>query len=187
MQHRTIILALVIGVLTVGGLAVRYGDSRPWPRHAPEITFSIIDGSKINLGELQGRPVLVQFWATTCRVCRSEIPELSALYDDLQPRGLAMIAVAMPYDPPNRVLEVARATPLPYAVALDIDGAATGAFGDVSLTPTTFLIAPDGHIVLHRTGRLDFGKLRQRIEKMLPGKSQVTRHNSQGRQAATRV
>lgn len=187
MQNRSIILVLVIGILSALGASAWYGQSGHEPQHAPEVTFSIIDGSKIDLGELQGQPVLVQFWATTCRVCRHEIPELIALYRDLHPRGLAMVAVAMPYDPPNRVLDLARKTPLPYPVALDIDGAATGAFGNVRLTPTTFLIAPDGRIVLHSSGRLDFGKFRQRIEKMLAGEPQVTANRPKAMHAHTGV
>ena len=121
---------------------------------------------------------MIRFWATTCSVCRKELPQLTALYDDLHLQGLALIAVAMPYDPPNRVLETAHREEIPYPVALDVMGRTTAAFGDVSLTPTTFLVAPDGRIAARYIGAVDFRKLRQRIETLLEQQSQKSGYKS---------
>ncbi len=174
MPYRQVIITLVILILAGAGVFLWHDHSRSVPEQAPQITFSIIDGDRIELADLRGRPVMVHFWATTCRECRREMPDLKALYRDINPQGLEFIAVAMPYDPPNRVLEVARQTPLPYPVALDIDGAVVRAFGDVSLTPTTFLIAPDGRIVFRKTGPLDFDELRGKIRELFTNQQQAT-------------
>jgi thiol-disulfide isomerase/thioredoxin len=111
--------------------------------------------------------VLVTFWATTCNSCVSEIPHLIELYDELAPQGLEIIAIAMDYDPPNRVVALRKARNIPYPVALDIQADAARAFGDVRLTPTSFLIAPDGQIAHRRTGKLNMAALRKDILAML--------------------
>lgn len=174
MQHRQIIITLVILIVAGAGAFLWLDNPRSVPEQAPAVIFSLIDGSRIELDGLRGRPVMVHFWATTCRECRREIPDLSALHRDLNPQGLEFIAVAMPYDPPNRVLEVAEQTPLPYPVALDIDGDIVRAFGDVSQTPTTFLISPEGEIVFRKTGPLDFDKLRGKIRELFTNQQQAT-------------
>lgn len=134
---------------------------------APDITFPLIDGRELRLEALNGQAVLITFWATTCLECRREIPDLIALYNELGPSGLEIIAVAMPYDPPNRVLETARLMNLPYPVALDIHGDAVRAFGNVEATPASFLISTDSRIVMRHTGAMDIARLRKQILRFL--------------------
>ncbi len=135
---------------------------------APAADFKIVDGRILNLAELKGQPVLVVFWATTCAACIKEMPHLIDLYHELAPRGLEIIAVAMAYDPPNQVMEMRRRQQIPYPVALDIQGVLAGAFGDVRLTPTTFLVDDNGDVVFQKSGMLDFVKIRQTLQTMLP-------------------
>ncbi len=133
----------------------------------PDITVTTLQGQEMRLTELRGRPLLVTFWASTCNGCLREMPHLTALYRELAPRGLEVLGIAMSYDPPNRVVEVSKARQIPYPLALDIDNTAATAFGDVSVTPSTFLIAPDGQVVLQQNGALDMGAVRARILDML--------------------
>lgn len=137
------------------------------PQTAPDIAVKTLDGEVIDLGALRGRPLLVSFWATTCAACVKELPELIALYHELAPKGLQVIAVAMPDDPPNRVIAMRDARRIPYPIALDLDAGVAMAFGGVSMTPTTFLIAPDGRVITHNTGRMDVEKMRRRILNLL--------------------
>jgi len=133
----------------------------------PETTFSTITGQKIVLTDLRGKPVIVTFWATNCASCIKEIPQLIELYQRYQSKGLEIIAVAMSYDPPNHVLETSKALQLPYPVALDMQSENAHAFGDVSLTPTTFLIAPDGTIALQKTGLLDINEVKTQLSTFI--------------------
>ena len=137
-------------------------------QQGPEVEFKIVDGRTLSLAQLKGHPVLVVFWATSCVGCIKEMPHLIELYHELAPRGLEIIAVAMAYDPPNQVMEMHRRKQIPYPIALDIQGKVASAFGDVQLTPTTFLIDSQGQIVIQKTGMLNMARMRQRLNSMLP-------------------
>src|SRR5690606_4993055 len=89
------------------------------PRPAPDLAFQSIDGRRIELADLRGQVVMVEFWATSCVICVREMPEIVALARELEPRGLATIAVAMPYDRPDHVVAYAKRNDLPFVVALD--------------------------------------------------------------------
>lgn len=136
-------------------------------KQAPPLTVTTLGGERVSLQQLQGRPVLVTFWATTCPGCVKEMPHLVELYNELGPQGFELIALAMSYDPEDQVREMVRLKQLPYKVALDSDGAAARAFGEVKLTPTSFLIDPSGRIVQQKLGEMDMDALHQRILGML--------------------
>ena len=140
---------------------------RGGPDIFPPISIATIDGRSFDAAAVQGRPLLVTFWSTTCLVCLREMPDLDALYRRLSPRGFEIIAVSMPWDPPDEVVRLARARELPYPVALDVTGTIARAFGDVSVTPTHFLIGPGGEVAFRRTGALDFTALAGRLHSML--------------------
>lgn len=129
--------------------------------------FVLLDGTKLSLQSLRGRPVLVSFWATTCAPCVEELPDLIRLYREWHGLGFELIAVAMPYDPPTLVQKFAQRYALPYPVALDIDGKVTSAFGGVPYVPAAYLIAPNGNVELSYTGRLDIAKTQRIIAKYL--------------------
>ena len=137
------------------------------PKVTPDITLLTIDGEELPLASLRGNPLLLTFWATTCPGCIKEMPHLIKLYDELSPLGLEIIGIAMSYDKPSHVLSMRKARNIPYPVALDIHGTAAQAFGNVRLTPTSFLIAPDGRIVSRRIGEMNMPKLRETILGML--------------------
>ncbi len=165
MKPRALLIFLFSLVVIVAGLPA----CQPLQEldKAPAISLQLIDGRKISLQQLQGRPVLITFWATTCASCRKEMPHLIALYNELAPKGLEIIGVAMSYDPPNQVVALSKRLQIPYPLALDVEGNIALAFGDVNLTPTSFLIGPDGSIVQHDVGIMDMNGLRKRIEGLL--------------------
>lgn len=131
---------------------------------APDITFSTITGEKIALSQLRGKPVLITFWATSCESCIKEVPQLIELHREFYLKGLNIIAVAMPYDPPSRVLEFSKLNFLPYRVALDMQSEAVNAF-HVMATPTTVLIAPNGKMVWQKTGLFDVNELKTLLKE----------------------
>lgn len=156
-------------IAAVAGMAAFLLPARD--RSAPEVSFSLLDGRTIALQELRSRPVLVSFWATSCAPCVQEVPDLVRLYQELKPRGLEMIAVAMPYDPPLQVQTFAREWKLPYPIALDSTGTAIRAFGDVRVIPTTYLLDPQGAIALKQLGKLDVERVRRLVAPFLKASS----------------
>ena len=160
------ILLSILALALIGGLGSLW-LAPAGITQAPDLTVTTLQGDRLSLTGLRGQPVLITFWASTCSGCIREMPHLMELYNELAPGGLEVIGIAMAYDPPNRVIELSKARQIPYPLALDIDSTAARAFGDVSITPSSFLIAPDGQVVLQNTGALDTQKVRGLVLDML--------------------
>ena len=60
---------------------------------APEFTLPTLDGELLALSDLQGQPVVLNFWATWCGPCRAEMPELQRLHEQLGPAGVVVLGV----------------------------------------------------------------------------------------------
>ena len=130
-------------------------------------TFVLLDGSKRTTAELKGRVTLVNFWATSCVTCVAEMPKVVATYQKYHAKGYDTLAVAMRYDPPSYVVNFTETRRLPFQVAIDNTGAVAKAWGDVQLTPTTYLVNKRGQIVKQYVGEPDFAALHLLIEKLL--------------------
>ena len=131
---------------------------------APEVSFTDLKGNQFSLAQLKGTVVLVNFWATSCTTCVAKMPEMIKTYEQFHAQGLELVAVAMSYDPPNYVVNFTETRKLPFPVALDFNGKLAHAFGDVKLTPTTFVIDKQGNIIKKYVGAPDFAQLHQLLE-----------------------
>ena len=134
---------------------------------APASKFTLLDGQEINTSTLTGKVYLVNFWATTCTSCVAEMPELVETYERFKQRGFDTVAVAMQYDPPIWVNRFASSRKLPFKVALDHTGNNAKEWGDIRLTPTTFLVNKNGQIVKQFVGPPNFEALHELIDKLL--------------------
>ncbi|MEI7785816.1 MAG: TlpA disulfide reductase family protein [Betaproteobacteria bacterium] len=134
---------------------------------APDTRFVLLDGSQTSTQALKGKVVLVNFWATSCVTCVAEMPKLVQTHQQYQTRGYETLAVAMSYDPPAYVVNFSQTRQLPFKVAIDNTGAIAKAWGDVRITPTTYLLNKRGEIVKQFVGEPDFAALNQLIEKLL--------------------
>ncbi|RYF58448.1 MAG: TlpA family protein disulfide reductase [Comamonadaceae bacterium] len=134
---------------------------------APASTFVLLDGSKKSTEDLKGQVTLVNFWATSCVTCVAEMPQIAATHEKYKAQGYNTLAVAMSYDPPSYVVNFAETRKLPFAVAIDNTGAVAQAWGDVKLTPTTYLVNKRGEIVKRYVGEPNFTELHRLIEKLL--------------------
>ena len=134
---------------------------------APASQFVLLDGSRLTTADLKGKVTLVNFWATTCVSCVKEMPALVATYNKYHPQGFETVAVAMSYDPAEWVVNFANSRQLPFKVALDNTGQLARDWGDVRLTPTTYLVDKQGQIVKRYVGEPDFAALHQLLEKLL--------------------
>lgn len=134
---------------------------------APQSTFVLLDGSSRTTDDLKGRVMLVNFWATSCTACVAEMPRIIATHDKYRARGYDTMAVAMSYDPPSYVVNFAQTRKLPFHVAIDNTGAIAKAWGNVQLTPTTYVLNKRGEIVKRYVGEPNLAELHLLIEKLL--------------------
>ncbi|MBI3283251.1 MAG: TlpA family protein disulfide reductase [Burkholderiales bacterium] len=151
-------------LLVLGGL---FYQSLSAKQAVPEVSFTNLKGEQISTQSLRGKVVLVNFWATSCATCVAEMPHMVETYNKYHAQGLEFVAVAMRYDAPNYVVNYSETRRLPFHVALDVQGKLAQAFGDVRLTPTTFVIDKQGKILKRYVGQPSFAELHALLEQAL--------------------
>ena len=110
---------------------------------APDVQFAKLDGGLFRLSELRGRVVVLNFWATWCIPCRSEIPALNAMEKSLGGQGLSVVGVSYD-DSADMIREFQKDLPQDYAVVLG--GKDVGGQLPASPLPTTYIIDRQGLI-----------------------------------------
>ncbi len=156
------IVTVALGVS--GGLAFKILGANDV---APDVGYTLLDGSQSTTRQLRGKVVLVNFWATSCTTCVHEMPKIVATHEKFKARGYETLAVAMSHDPPAYVINFAETRKLPFGVVIDNTGQFAKRFGEVQLTPTSVLINKRGEIVKRFVGEPDFVALHQLVEKLL--------------------
>ncbi len=158
------LIGIAVAAVLAAGAAVVVSTGA---QAAPASTFVLLDGSTKTTQDLKGRVTLVNFWATSCVTCVAEMPRIVATHDKYKARGYDTVAVAMSYDPPSYVVNFTETRKLPFKVAIDNTGAVAKAWGDVQLTPTTYVVNKKGEIVKRYVGEPNFAELHVLIEKLL--------------------
>jgi len=134
---------------------------------APDLPFTQLDGSKHTLADFKGKVMIVNFWATSCSTCVKEMPQIVSTHQKFKAQGLETLAIAMEYDPPAYVMQFAQSRELPFRVAIDHSGDLAKGFGEVQLTPTTFVVNKKGQIVKRYVGEPDFAALHGLLAQLL--------------------
>jgi peroxiredoxin len=168
MAKTPVIVGIAAAALVAAGAAFYVAGTDP---AAPASKFVLLDGTTKTTADLKGHVTLVNFWATSCTTCVGEMPKMIQTYQQFHGRGYNMLAVAMSYDPPSYVVNYTETRRLPFEVAIDNTGAVAKAWGDVQLTPTTFVVDKRGKIVKRYVGEPNFAELDQLIEKLLAEKA----------------
>ncbi|HEX2197243.1 MAG TPA: TlpA disulfide reductase family protein [Burkholderiales bacterium] len=158
---------LIVGIGAAAIVALAAATVLVQPSTAPQVNFATLSGEKLVTSDLRGKVLLVNFWATSCVACVKEMPRMVETYKKFSPRGYEMIAVAMSYDHPNQVADFAQRRALPFKVAVDGSGEIARSFGNVRVTPTTFLIDKRGRIVKQYLGEPEWGEFHALVEKAL--------------------
>ena len=129
---------------------------KPWPRKnpTPALQLPAIDGAPWNLAAERGHPVLLNFWASWCEPCRSEMPSLEQLGAMQCDAGLKVLAINY-RETETAVRRFLAATPLALPVLRDADGAAARAF-DIHIFPSTVAIDRTGRTLFVSVGEVDW-------------------------------
>ena len=126
-----------------------------------------ISGEKITSQQLLGKITLINFWATDCPGCINEMPGLIETYNQYKDQGLEVIAVAMYYDPPSRVISFTKNNNLPFPVVLDTNKEIISKFNNVKLTPTSIILDKNGYVINTIIGEIDFNEFNKNLINLL--------------------
>lgn len=113
-------------------------------RMVPRLRVTTLDGGTFDLAERRGRWVVVNFWATWCKPCIKEMPELSAL--DAMREHIEVVGLAYEEIDPAAMREFLRKVPVVYPIAILDVTAPPEDFETPRGLPMTYLIAPDGQV-----------------------------------------
>jgi peroxiredoxin len=125
---------------------------KPFP--APAWTLQDVDGKSVNSEQLKGKVVVLDFWATWCPPCRSEIPgyvELQKKYGDA---GLAIVGVSLDRGDTGVVKKFIEEQKINYLIVMGHDKI-VDAFGGVDAIPTTFIIDREGTVRFRKVGAME--------------------------------
>lgn len=137
------------------GVTTEVATATTQPLVVPDFALLDVEGNRQRLSTLRGRVVLLNFWATWCPPCRTEIPSLEALYQAYHDQGLEILAVASDRQGAQVVVPFVTQYRLSFPVLLDPSGTVTRLYGVTSL-PTMYLLDRDGHLVRVTVGGRDW-------------------------------
>ena len=123
----------------------------------PEFNGSTADGRTASLASLRGKVVLLNFWATWCQECRSEMPLFERLHRELTAQGLNVIGINA-REGTAAIRAYTKELGVTFPVVLDPKGEINATYGVVGL-PTTFLIGRDGQAIALAVGPRDWASV----------------------------
>ena len=158
---------LAVAAVAGGELIARQRGARvPQGTPAPAFTLRDTSGRDVSLAALRGKVVAVNFWATWCGPCRSEIPELAKVYASKRGKCFEMLGLAEESGTRDDVVDAAAKLGINYPVLLDDDGKVSDDF-KITAYPRTFLIDVDGRIRKVFEGEVDRADLEAGLAPLL--------------------
>ncbi|MFA5057886.1 MAG: TlpA disulfide reductase family protein [Opitutaceae bacterium] len=162
---RLLVIALVIsGIAPVtSSLRAEAGfESVP----APSWQLKDVDGRAISSGQFKGKVMVVDFWATWCGPCRSEIPGYVALQQKYAKAGLVIVGMSLDQGGAGGVKKFMADEKITYQVVMG-DDRVVDAFGGVEAIPTTFIIDRNGLIRFRKVGAMPAGEFEAVLQQFL--------------------
>jgi thiol-disulfide isomerase/thioredoxin len=132
----------------------------------PEVFFGETSHGPLYLGDLRGRVVLVNFWATWCAPCKVEIPWFNEFQTRYRDQGLTVVGIALDDEGWAAVRPFATQQQIGYPVAVAND-AVTSAFGGITALPATFIVDRQGRVGATHIGLVERAEYEREIEALL--------------------
>jgi peroxiredoxin len=139
-------------------------------RAAPDFLLETPDGGTLRLSDLQGQPVLVNFWASWCDPCRKEMPDLIEAYDQYRDEGLVVVGVNQ-QEATSKVEEFAADFGVEFPIVFDRDAEVADAWrigGPIQGLPSSYFIDATGVIQATTLGQLSEESLAENLAQILP-------------------
>jgi cytochrome c biogenesis protein CcmG/thiol:disulfide interchange protein DsbE len=133
---------------------------------APNFALTTVEGRTIELKELEGSVVVINFWATWCAPCRAEIPGMLEVYDKYRGEGLEIVGIALDRGGWNVVTPFVEKMKINYPIVLG-GGEIVQKYGGISAIPTTFIVDKKGNVVKGHVGYLSKDDLEKIVSKLL--------------------
>jgi peroxiredoxin len=144
-----------------GGIATETTQTHTRAVVAPDFSLPDPKGNLRRLSSFRGRVVLLNFWATWCPPCRSEMPSLEALYQAYKHQGFEVLAVASDVQGGEVVQPFVAQHHLTFPTLLDTTTHVTRVYG-VTTLPTTYVLDREGRLVSVEIGLRDWSKAEAR-------------------------
>lgn len=139
------------------------------PHPAPAWKITALDGRVLGSGELAGKVVLVNFWATWCPPCNAEIPGLIDLQKRHGSEGLVIVGISVDQDGPEKVRQFIASKNINYPIAM-ADPAISSNFGEFEGIPASFVIDRKGVIQTMHIGYASTETLEKWVSPLLNAK-----------------
>lgn len=157
---RLLVAAFMLGLATAPSKAAQSAPAINAP--APDFELTLVDGGKVTLADLKGQVVVLNFWATWCVPCRTELPTLDAYYAIQKKHGLRVFAITTEDSVP-----LGRLKKLFAALTIQSVRKIKGKYGPLTGVPTNFIIDRSGKLRYAKAGALDLDALNRLIVPLL--------------------
>lgn len=117
----------------------------PAPEPLPPFSVKTLAGADAGVGALAGKVVLLNFWATWCPPCRSEMPSIQALHEKMRGAAFEVMAISVA-EKPAVVRDFLSSNPYSFPLYLDESGDASAPFAGRGI-PTTFVLDKQGRAI----------------------------------------
>jgi len=150
MKNALIPLVALLALSLAPATLVRASSVKPSP--APEWKLKDVDGKVVSSDQFKGKVVVVDFWATWCPPCRTEIPGYIKLQKKYADQGLVIVGISVDTDGPEVVRKYMKEVGINYTIVM-ADDQIQDLFAPIQGYPTTFIIDRDGKIRNRKLGR----------------------------------
>ena len=140
----------------------------PAQNAAAELEWTDLEGRSTGLAALRGRPVLINFWATWCKPCVDEMPDLVRLHREYAPHGVEFLAASVnEAEQSEEVLAFVREVGVSFPVVLGADTDQMKRIGLLPMLPGTVLLDEQGRVAARFPGVIRPARVEQALDKLL--------------------